>query len=72
MFYLKFHLNNAKTHAKTHKMHQHPQSINFELFLVVENHCVFSAHILKLCGFFLQKCACKTQNADQTISLNKL
>jgi len=37
-------------------------------FLVVENHCVFNAHILKLC-VFSQKGAWKTQNADQKLSL---
>ena len=37
--------------------------------LVVENHCVFLAHIFWNCAFFPQKCAWKTQNADQKISL---
>jgi len=31
----------------------------------------FSAHILKLCVFY-QKCAWKTQNADQKLSLHKI
>jgi len=44
MFYL-VSFKQRQDKRKTHKMHQHPQSINFKLFLVVENHCVFLAHI---------------------------
>jgi len=37
-------------------------------FLVVENHCVFLAHIFWNCAFS-QKCAWKMQNADKKLSL---
>ena len=57
----------AKTNAKTKKKHHHLQSINFELFLVVKNHCVFSAHILKLCVFFPEMCM---KNAKRRPKIN--
>jgi len=62
----KNHLNNAKTNAKTQKMHQHLQSINLKLFLVVELR-FFSAHILRL-RFFPEMCVKNAKRRPKIIT----
>jgi len=47
-------------------MHQHPQSINYELFLVVEN------HILKLCVLLFYSNKYKHERFDKYICVNNL
>jgi len=49
-------------------MHQHPQRINFELFLVVENHCVFVAHIFWNCAFFPVMCVKNAKRRPKIIT----
>ena len=49
-------LKQLKYKRKDSKMHQHPQSINFELFLVVENHCVFERTYFEIVRFFPEMC----------------